>query len=71
MRREVDIGHFVSTAKSCINIVSTVKYSEISELAHESELIKTHLYFVENSILIHQSFLTCTLERVKFVARDN
>ena len=38
---------------------------EISELAHESELSKTHLHFVVESILIHQSFLACSLARVK------
>ena len=38
---------------------------EISELAHESELRKTHLHFVVKSILIHQAFLACSLARVK------
>ena len=39
---------------------------EISELAHEAELRKIYLRFVEISILIHQSILACSLARVKF-----
>ena len=64
-----NVDHFVSTAKSCINVVSTVKYSKkgnvkfLSQWAHESELRKTYIHFVEISILIHA--------RVKFVAQDD
>ena len=61
--------HFISTAKSCINVVSIVKYSIkgnvkfLNQWAHESELRETYLHFVEISILIHS--------RVKFVPRDD
>ena len=46
-----NIDHFVSTAKSCINVVSTVKYSKkgnvkfLNQWAHESELRKIYLHF--------------------------
>ena len=42
-----------------------------SELAHEAELRKIYLHFVEIGILIHQSILPCSIARVKFVARDD
>ena len=73
-----NIVHFVSTAKSCSNVVSAVKYCEkgnreIFELAHKFELRKTYLHFLEiRIIIIHQSFLACSaLARVKCFARDD
>ena len=54
-----NIDHFVSTAKSCINVSplsNTVKKGNVKFLnqwAHKSELRETYLHFVEISILIH------------------
>ena len=61
-----NMGSFISTAKFCINVFflsNTVKKGnrEISESAHESELTKANLHFVEITVfsIIISRLLAC------------
>ena len=72
-----DIGHFVSTAKFCINVVS-VKYNEktgeivkfLNQLMNQNSLQKL-TYISWRLQYFQSSFLACFLARVKFMAGND